>query len=144
MSEWHFHPGRIQAKLVSNSRMDLSKIKLSRAQGESLYDQLVHALETAIEQGDLAPGARLPSERELAGLLKLSRTTTTNAYRELESRGVLRRHVGRGTFVCATPEPDEVPFAWRGKVSAAALRSVNPTLRNLMRDAVDPGVISLA
>ena len=98
--------------------MDVSKLKLSHAGGESLYDQLVNALESAIERGDLGPGARLPSEREMAGLLKLSRTTTTNAYRELESRGVLRRHVGRGTFVCATPEPDDVPFAWRGKVSA--------------------------
>jgi len=124
--------------------MDLSNLKLSHGRGESLYDQLVNALESAIDQGDLSPGVRLPSERELAGLLKLSRTTTTNAYRELESRGVLRRHVGRGTFVCAAPEPDEIPFAWRGKVSAAALRSANPALRNLMRDAVEPGVISLA
>jgi len=124
--------------------MDVSKLRLSHAGGESLYDQLVNALESAIERGDLGPGARLPSEREMAGLLKLSRTTTTNAYRELESRGVLRRHVGRGTFVCATPEPDEVPFAWRGKVSATALRSANPALRDLMREAVDPNVISLA
>jgi 2-aminoadipate transaminase len=124
--------------------MDLSKLKLHRASGESLYDQLVNALESAIEEGGLAPGARLPSERELANSLKLSRTTTTNAYRELESRGVLRRHVGRGTFVCATPEPDEIPFAWRGKVSATALRSANPALRNLMQDGVDPAVISLA
>jgi 2-aminoadipate transaminase len=46
--------------------------------------------------------------------------------------------------VCATPEPDEIPFAWRGKVSATALRSANPALRNLMRDGVAPGVISLA
>src|SRR5262249_25767603 len=124
--------------------MDLAKLDFRNASGESLYDQLVNALESAIEQGDLAPGARLPSEREMAGILKLSRTTTTNAYRELESRGILRRHVGRGTFVCATPEPDEAPFAWRGKVSATALRSANPALRNLMRDAIEPGVISLA
>src|SRR6185295_5969674 len=124
--------------------MDLSSLKLSHGRGESLYDQLVNALESAIDQGDLSPGMRLPSERELALALKLSRTTTTNAYRELESRGLLRRHVGRGTFVCATPEPDEIPFAWRGKVSTTALRSANPTLRNLMRDAVDPGVISLS
>src|SRR5262249_14336410 len=124
--------------------MDPSKIRLSGSPRESLYDQVVNALESAIEHGDLAPGERLPSERELAGILKLSRTTTTNAYRELEARGVLRRHVGRGTFVCATPEPDEVPFAWRGKVSATALRSANPALRNLMRDASDPNVISLA
>src|SRR6266851_5232969 len=124
--------------------MDLSNLELSHARGESLYEQLVNALESAIDQGELTPGARLPSERELANSLKLSRTTTTNAYRELESRGVLRRHVGRGTFVCATPEPDDVPFAWRGKVSATALRSANPALRDLMRDAVDPNVISLA
>ena len=130
--------------MVSNCLMDLSKLKISRAPGDNLYDQLVTALETAIEQGELAPGARLPSERDLAGILSLSRTTTTNAYRELESRGVLRRHVGRGTFVCATPEPDEVPFAWRGKVSATALRSANPNMRNLMRRAVDPGAISMA
>ena len=134
----------IFAKIVSNYDMDLSTLKLHRAHGESLYDQLVNALESAIEEGGLAPGARLPSERDLATSLKLSRTTTTNAYRELESRGVLRRHVGRGTFVCATPEPDEIPFAWRGKVSATALRSANPVLRNLMRDGVDPAVISLA
>ena len=119
-------------------------LKFQRAPGASLYDRLVHALESAIEEGDLGPGARLPSERELALGLKLSRTTTTNAYRELESRGLLRRHVGRGTFVCATPEPDEIPFAWRGKVSATALRSANPALRTLLRDSVDPGVISLA
>src|SRR5947207_1027049 len=130
--------------MISNSVMDVSKLKFNRAPGESLYDRLVNALESAIEHGELAPQARLPSERELALALKLSRTTTTNAYRELESRGLLRRHVGRGTFVCATPEPDEIPFAWRGKVSATALRSTNATLRNLMRDAVDPGVISLS
>src|SRR5438445_9161857 len=124
--------------------MDLSNLELSHAHGESLYEQLVNALESAIDKGDLLPGVRLPSERELAGLLKLSRTTTTNAYRELESRGVLRRHVGRGTFVCAAPAPDEIPFAWRGKVSATALRSANPALRNLMRDGVDPADISLA
>jgi DNA-binding transcriptional MocR family regulator len=124
--------------------MDINNLRIDRRDGGSLYHQLVNALESAIEDGGLAPGARLPSERELATSLKLSRTTTTNAYRELESRGVLRRHVGRGTFVCATPEPDEIPFAWRGKVSAMALRSGNPALRNLMRNGVDPGVISLA
>src|SRR6266478_1161953 len=142
--QWLFPVAGFSVKIVSNYDMDLSTLKFHRANGESLYDQLVNALESAIEEGGLAPGARLPSERDLAGILSLSRTTTTNAYRELESRGVLRRHVGRGTFVCATPEPDDVPFAWRGKVSSTALRSANPALRDLMRDAVDPNVISLA
>jgi len=63
---------------------------------------LVNALECAIEEGDLVPETGCRRARAAVSL-KLSRTTTTNAYRELESRGLLRRHVGRGTFVCQAP-----------------------------------------
>src|SRR5438128_12674602 len=115
--------------------MDFTKWKIRRSDSGSLLAQLISAIESAMETGELPAGTRLPSERDLATLLRLSRTTVTNAYRELESRGLLRGHVGRGTFVCASPEPGEAPFAWRGKVSATALRAVNPGLRNLMRDA---------
>src|SRR4030095_3777240 len=71
-----------------------------------LYSHLVSLLETAIAKGDLLSGARVPPERALAQQLKISRTTVVSAYRELESRGLLRGYVGRGTFVCAAPEPD--------------------------------------
>ena len=60
---------------------------------------------------------------ELAQRLRISRTTVVSAYRELESRGLLRGYVGRGTFVCAAPDPTGAPFAWRGKIAAAALRT---------------------
>jgi hypothetical protein len=40
--------------------MDVSKLKLSHAGGESLYDQLVNALESAIERGDLGPARGCP------------------------------------------------------------------------------------
>src|SRR5688500_11155036 len=95
-----------------------------------LYGHLVMLLESAIARGDLPSGARLPPERELATRLHISRTTVVSAYRELESKGLLRGYVGRGTFVCATPEPSGTPFAWRGKIASAALRSRDPTLRD--------------
>ena len=60
-----------------------------------------------------------------------------SAYRELESRGLLRGYVGRGTFVSAAPEPTGTPFAWRGKIAAAALRSSDATLRDAMRHSAD-------
>lgn len=88
-----------------------------------LYGHLVRLVESAIASGDLPSGARLPPERELAQRLRISRTTVVSAYRELESRGLLRGYVGRGTFVCAAPEPEGTPFAWRGKIASAALRS---------------------
>ncbi len=109
-----------------------------------LYAHLVGLLESAIARGDIPSGARLPPERELANRLRISRTTVVSAYRELESRGLLRGYVGRGTFVCAAPEPTGTPFAWRGKISSAALRSSDSTLRDAIRHSSDARLLSLA
>src|SRR6476659_2087118 len=109
-----------------------------------LYGHLVTLVESAIARGDLPSGSRLPPERELAQRLRISRTTVVSAYRELESRGLLRGYVGRGTFVCAAPEPAGTPFAWRGKIASAALRSSDSTLRDLVRNSSDARLLSLA
>lgn len=130
-------------------RMDIANLSLDRAAGGALYLQLTSSLADAISSGELPAGSRLPSERDLAAQLGVSRTTTVNAYRELEARGLVRGFVGRGTFVCAEPGPaGEVargaPFAWRGKL---ALRSGAPgdlSLRGLIRSATDPSMISFA
>ena len=109
-----------------------------------LYAHLVTLLESAITRGDLPSGSRLPPERELASRLRISRTTVVSAYRELESKGLLRGYVGRGTFVCATPEPSGTPFAWRGKIASAALRLSDPTMRDALRHSSDARLLSLA
>jgi len=109
-----------------------------------LYGHLVSLFESAIARGELASGARLPPERELASRLQISRTTVVSAYRELESKGLLRGYVGRGTFVCASPEPSGTPFAWRGKIASAALRSSDSTMRDALRHATDSRILSLA
>jgi DNA-binding transcriptional MocR family regulator len=109
-----------------------------------LYGHLVALLESAIARGELPSGTRVPPERALAQQLKISRTTVVSAYRELESRGLLRGYVGRGTFVCAAPEPEGTPFAWRGKIAAAALRSSDSTLRDVVRNSADARLLSLA
>ncbi|HXW03650.1 MAG TPA: PLP-dependent aminotransferase family protein [Vicinamibacterales bacterium] len=109
-----------------------------------LYGHLVALLEGAIARGELPSGARVPPERELAQRLRISRTTVVSAYRELESRGLLRGYVGRGTFVCAAPDPDGTPFAWRGKIASAALRSSDSTLRDALRYSSDARILSLA
>src|SRR6185503_12189212 len=109
-----------------------------------LYGHLVNLFESAIARGELPSGSRLPPERELAERLGISRTTVVSAYRELESRGLLRGYVGRGTFVCAAPEPEGTPFAWRGKIAAAALRTSDSTLRDVVRNSSDSRLLSLA
>lgn len=125
--------------------MTLQNLTLKRGNGLNLYRQLVGELERAIKAGDLKDGERLPSERQLAAQLGLSRTTVVSSYRELESRGLVRGHVGRGTFVCASSEAIDAPFAWRGKVSAeTALLNNSPAAHDLLRHSANPDLISFA
>src|ERR1700730_2582838 len=109
-----------------------------------MYRRLVDLVERGLAAGTMAAGAQLPPERDLARVLKVSRTTVVNAYRELEARGLVRGYVGRGTLVSARPDPGSAPFAWRGKMSVAALQSNDTTVRDLVRAAGDPRVTSYA
>jgi 2-aminoadipate transaminase len=109
-----------------------------------VYRHIAQAIERNITTGALALDFRLPAERDLADALKVSRTTIVSAYRDLETRGLVRGYVGRGTFVSAAPEASGAPFAWRAKVAAAAARSSDGVIRDLLRHASDPGMVSVA
>jgi GntR family transcriptional regulator len=65
------------------------------------YARIIDQIEQAIAAGDLAPGDRLPPERALAEEHGVSRMTVRQALQALESRGLLRRAIGRngGSFV---------------------------------------------
>lgn len=64
-----------------------------------LYVQIAEGLLERIESGDLAPGDRLPAERELSEMLGVNRLTLRRALWVLQSQGLLTRHQGKGTFV---------------------------------------------
>jgi GntR family transcriptional regulator len=66
---------------------------------EPLYSIIASRAEARIRSGEWAPGSRLPPERELCRLLDVSRATLRQALAELEDRGLLTRHQGRGTYV---------------------------------------------
>lgn len=63
------------------------------------YAALADALRAAVLAGTLAPHTRLPSERDLATALGVSRTTTAAAYRRLRELGFARSRTGAGTLV---------------------------------------------
>ena len=86
----------------------------------STFEETVERLGTAIRLGLLAPGSRLPSERELAKKLRISRSTLRQALTALVQSGHLVSLRGRkgGTFVSEQPplaESDGEPLdqgAW--------------------------------
>ena len=82
-----------------------------------LQRKLAHALMQAIRTGALNPGVRLPSERELAHALTVSRTTVVAAYDALRDSGWVESRTGSGTRVSASG----VVLAARGSTQAGAL-----------------------
>ena len=72
---------------------------LSEIQIETPVDQIVAQLKRLIENGDLAPGTRLPSERVLSEQFKVGRGYVRDAIRKLEFYGVLKTSPQRGTYV---------------------------------------------
>ncbi|OPA75828.1 hypothetical protein BVG16_20900 [Paenibacillus selenitireducens] len=66
---------------------------------EPIYLQIARVMENQIMQGAWLPGSRLPTERELAALYGIHRSTVTAAYAELRARGYITSVQGRGTSV---------------------------------------------
>jgi len=64
-----------------------------------LYLQITAQLIHKIEQGELKPGDKIPSEREFSELLNISRITARQAIQELFKSGLIYREQGRGTYV---------------------------------------------
>lgn len=65
----------------------------------STADEAVRQIEFLLLDGVLSSGDRLPSERELADQLSISRPVLRDALKELESRGLIESRHGGGTFV---------------------------------------------
>jgi GntR family transcriptional regulator len=70
-----------------------------RAGAAPAYLRLRRVLRQQVEDGQLGPGQTLPSERELAEQLSLSRVTVRKALAGLVENGVLVQRRGAGTFV---------------------------------------------
>jgi DNA-binding FadR family transcriptional regulator len=91
------------------------------------------------ERGELPPGARLPTERDLAAQLGVSRTAVRNALGLLEAEGRVSREVGRGTFLIEGRPAD----AARQSPDGGQPADVGPADVMTARRAIEPQVIPL-
>jgi|GEM_PF-445969 len=82
-----------------------------------LYERIYGDLRLSIEEGEVRPGERLPSIRELALRYNCSKLTVQRAMDALETAGAISNRAGSGAFVLY-PEP---PEEHEGDFSAARL-----------------------
>lgn len=68
------------------------------------YAQIRDRLRARVARGELTPGDRLPTVRDLARELGVNANTAARAYAELAREGVLVTHAGGGTHVAAPPD----------------------------------------
>ncbi|HET6921316.1 MAG TPA: PLP-dependent aminotransferase family protein, partial [Jiangellaceae bacterium] len=80
-------------------------LRLDRTRPEPLHSQLEGGLRDAIRSGRLQPGERLPSTRELARHLGLSRGLVQDCYSQLYAEGYLSARVGSATRVAPIHRP---------------------------------------
>lgn len=95
--------------------------------------QLRGQIEYGIACGELPPGARLPSVRDLVGQTGVAHVTVAQVYKDLAARGLIVTAAGRGTFV-ADPSPH------RPAQDLTALRGpLNEVLLQAAREGIEPG-----
>ena len=99
-----------------------------------LYEQITETLQREIADGTLPAGTRLPSSRQLAHDLRVSRITVVTAYAELEAAGAIEARGGSGTYVLppwTSPRPG-------GPSGEAGASPSAPALPLWQRDLVHP------
>ena len=92
-----------------------------RAQRGPVYGALCDAVTALVLDGRIATETRLPSERELAAALQVSRATVTAAYDALRDTGFLTSRTGSGSYVSVPPgsRPGPSLARWRPGGDAA-------------------------
>lgn len=105
---------------------------------ESVSAEIASHLEKLIAIGELAAGDRLPSERELAIHLGVSRASLREAMHELQSKHLVERRPGRGTTV--------MPMPHRVATLYAELSDAEHQLRDVaeLRETIEPRLAELA
>src|SRR6476469_7604075 len=108
-----------------NSRQnwaDLYAFEVTRADDTPLFHQLYKQLRSAILSRRLRPGTKLPSTRELASQLGVSRSAAVAAYEQLLAEGYTSGRHGSGTYV-SSDLPDAIDGNRQRRKPAAAMPS---------------------
>jgi len=89
----------------------MSFMTVERSSGVPLIRQVHDALRDRILSGTFPPGSKLPSTRELAGELGVSRNVVLEAFDQLQAEGFLAARKGSGTYAAAGAafRPPELP-----------------------------------
>ena len=88
-----------------------SVTRIDTSDSAPLYARIMKLVRQAVAGGELKQGDSVPSERDIAELLNVSRVTVRKAFTELVAGGVLVQRRGSGTYVSAPVKRIEQPLS---------------------------------
>ncbi|HCD1257692.1 GntR family transcriptional regulator [Citrobacter sp. ANG330] len=86
-----------------NGMPDKNKFTMIPIKRTDVFQTIIQHITNFLDSKQIKPGERLPSERELASMLNVSRTSVRQALKVLESSGRIETRVGSGTFLAEPP-----------------------------------------
>ena len=78
-------------------------INIEPIKKQKVPEIIINRFKSLIDSGELSPGDKLPTERELSEMLTVSRPSLREALRSLSLLGILENTPGRGTFLKTSP-----------------------------------------
>lgn len=101
-------------------------IKIDPRSSTPIYEQIELGIKELIMKGALKNGEKLPSVREMAGILSINPNTISKAYGELEKDRIIETLRGKGTFVRENIE---------GKIDKYKMEEIKNELKKIILQA---------
>jgi DNA-binding FadR family transcriptional regulator len=109
-------------------------VTISRVRSREGAQRIREFILSGATQGALDPGARLPTERELARRFSVPRNAVRTTLAQLEAEGSITRHVGRGTFLAGRSADESL---------AASISHTSPAELMEARLRIEPALAEL-
>jgi DNA-binding FadR family transcriptional regulator len=107
--------------------------------------KIIQYVHERIESGEWTHGQKIPTEKTISTQFDAARNTVRKALSQLESEGVIERHVGRGTFVKATGDAHDVSRSHdESPLADLAIADASPADVNEIRVLLEPAIAELA
>jgi Transcriptional regulators len=113
----------------------------SEVKNQRLYEAILLQIKELIHSEKMKPGDRLPSERAMAEALGCSRTSLREAFRVLESEGLVESRQGGGRFIHCTDRKLIMSYSF---MPVAAITKSSLLLFLEARETLEPKIAQLA
>lgn len=111
-----------------------------------LYEQIVDYIKTMISTGQWDIGSKIPTQRELAKIFEVNRSTVVEALDELKAEGLIEGKSGRGTIIINNTwslMASISPLKWQNYIASGIHRPNLPTIQKINKLEFEDGIIRL-